>query len=382
MIEFGWGGASETGPVRRKNQDCLLISDPMFVVADGMGGHQAGEVAALMAIETLALETHPRTVDELVEAVEAANTAIIERGESEVTMRGMGTTVCVLAGLDLPDQSMLGVVNVGDSRLYLSSDEGLTQITEDHSLVETLVRDGRLSRKEASVHPQRNILTRALGIDPKVLVDSWLLTAIVGDRYVICSDGLFNELSANEIHTILVETRDPDTAAHRLVDEACAAGGHDNVTVVVVDIVGIEQPTDPVEDRVSEFRPALPRVEKPAPAVVSERSLASRPLFTWRLGLFVASVVTVMAVLMVSVVVYARSGFFVGVDGTEVVIFKGRPDGVLWFDPTFEESVQVSVADLAPSDLDEVSDGVQFDSLDEAKQYGFELFVRAENQQP
>ncbi len=380
MIEFGWGAATDIGRIRSNNQDRLLVSAPMFVVADGMGGHQAGEVAALMAVESLAENTTPTSVEEIVSLVDHANTVIVDRATDESSMRGMGTTVVVLVGLELDNGPALGVANVGDSRLYRRADDGLVQITEDHSLVETLVRDGRLSHDEAAVHPQRNILTRALGIDGKVLVDSWLLTAVVGDRYLLCSDGLFNELSADEIYTILDEVESPDTAARRLVSEACAAGGRDNVTAVVVDVVDIDRPQVASHDRVVEFRPALPTAVRRAPVVVTEGTVASKPVFTWRLGLFVGSVLTVMTVLIVSVVIYARSGYFVGIDGPEVVIYKGRPNGVLWFDPTFEESVDLSVAGLSPADLEEVRSGVTFDSLGEAERYGFELYFRAEKQ--
>ena len=380
MIDFDWGAATDTGRTRKNNQDRMLVSSPMFVVADGMGGHQAGEVAALMAVEHLAGHSTPASVDELVNLVEQANEAIFDRAADEPSMRGMGTTVVAMAGLNLPDGPALGVVNVGDSRLYRRATDSLIQITEDHSLVETLVRDGRLTREEAAVHPQRNILTRALGIDRRVLADSWLLTPAVGDRYLLCSDGLFNELSANEIHSILDGVDSADEAAEKLVSEACAAGGHDNVTVVVVDILEVDQPKVAARDRVVEFRPALPAVEKRSPVVVADDAVPSGPVLTWRLGVFVGSVLTVITALMVGVVIYARSGYFVGIDGPDVVIYKGRPDGVLWFDPTFEESVKLSVADLTPTDLADVQSGVTFDSLDAAKRYGFEVYTRAENQ--
>ncbi len=379
MIEFGWGAATDIGRTRKSNQDRLLVSAPMFVVADGMGGHQAGEVAALMAVEHLAANTEPGSLDELVTLVEQANESIYDRATGDPSMRGMGTTVVALAGLELADGPAIGVVNVGDSRLYRRANEALVQITEDHSLVETLVRDGRLTREEAAVHPQRNIVTRALGIDRRVLADSWLLTPVVGDRYLLCSDGLFNELSAREIHSILDEIEDPDAAAETLVSGACAAGGHDNVTVVVVDIISVDEPKVASPDRVAEFRPALPMVEKRPLVTITETSVPSAPVMTWRLGLFIGSVLTVVTVLMVSVVIYARSGYFVGIDGPDVVIYKGRPDGVLWFDPTFEEPVKLSVADLAPTDLADVQSGVTFDSLDAAKRYGFELYTRAES---
>ncbi len=380
MIEFNSGSATSKGRVRGSNQDRYLVTDSVFVVADGMGGHQAGEVAAEMAVEQVPTGSGPQSLDEFVELVNDANAAIYERASNDPSMRGMGTTFVALAGIDGSDGPSLGVVNVGDSRLYRRGETGLEQITDDHSLVETLVRDGRLTREEAAVHPQRNILTRALGIDRKVLADSWLLTPTIADRYVLCSDGLFNELTNDEIFTLLSDVRDPGSAAQQLVDEACAAGGHDNVTVVVVDIADLDRPIAANPDRVAEFHPAVPGATQPSSKPMSVATPNSTPILTWRLGLFMGAVLTLMTILVVSVVMYARSGYFVGVDGPEVVIYKGRPNGVLWFDPTFEESVQLSVVDLSPSDLDAVQSGVTFDSLDEAKRFGFELYTRAENQ--
>jgi len=379
VIKFAWGASTDVGRVRKSNQDRLLVSAPMFVVADGMGGHQAGEVAALLAVEHLADNTNPSSVDDLLALIDDANSAIIGRANDDPSTRGMGTTIVVLAGIELDDGPVLGVANVGDSRLYRRADEGLAQITEDHSLVETLVRDGRLTHEAAAVHPQRNILTRALGIDTKVLIDSWLLTPVIGDRYLLCSDGLFNELSAGEIHTILDEVESPDEASRRLVSEACAAGGHDNVTVVVVDVIDLDPPSTASSDRVVEFNPALPAVEPRESVVVTEANVPSNPVLTWRLGLFVASIITVMTVLIVSIALYGRSGYFIGINGSDVSIFKGRPDGVLWFDPTFEESVKLTVTDLTAGQLEEVQSRITFGSLDEAKRYGFELYNQVKN---
>lgn len=356
------------------------MAGSLFVVADGMGGHQAGEVAASMAVEHLGESHRPESLEDFVALVEGANNSIFDQASNNPSMRGMGTTMVAVAGIDGDSGPALGVVNVGDSRLYRCGGSDLVQVTEDHSLVETLVRDGRLTREEAAVHPQRNILTRALGIDRNVLVDSWLLTPVVGDRYVLCSDGLFNELTTDRIFRIVSHTDDPSEAARLLVSEACAEGGHDNVTVVVVDVVDLDQPKASMPDRVAEFRPAVSGVAPPPAMSVPEVDATSEPLFTWRLGLFIGAVLTLTTVLIVSVVMYARSGYFVGVDGPDVVIYKGRPDGVLWFDPTFEEPVKLSVADLSQSDLADVSSGVTFDSLDEAKRFGFELYTRVENQ--
>ncbi|MEQ8842720.1 MAG: protein phosphatase 2C domain-containing protein [Acidimicrobiales bacterium] len=402
MIEFRWGTATDVGRVRSANQDQLLTVDPVFVVADGMGGHNGGEVAAAIAVDEMAKVGVVRTLDELSEAVQVANREIVDRSKLEPGLRGMGTTLVALVGMTTGDVSRLGVANVGDSRLYLRGADELVQVTEDHTLVEALVRDGRLTAEEALDHPQRNIVTRALGIDDKVLVDTWELAPVAGDRYLLCSDGLFNELTPAEILAMLRDIDDPSEAAVSLVNGACDAGGRDNVTVVIVDVVEIDRDDDAAgttvddvpADRVVSTRKAVPdsvlRVDPPVATgpndphpdeiLVDRRSSSS--FFTWRLGLFVATVLLVLGILASSVVAYARSAYFVGIDGETVVIYRGRPDGVLWFDPTLEEPLTLTVSELDSDDLDDVAGGVEFDTLDEARAYADVLLERAATDDP
>ena len=180
MTRFVWGAASDTGRIRQANEDSYLVVDGLFAVADGMGGHQAGEVASRLALESLQTEFTSAGTDVLVRAVEGANRALVQRSAVDPELAGMGTTLVAMALVDAAGREAIGVVNVGDSRLYLLSDGELTQITEDHSLVASMERQGRLTAAEAAVHPQRNILTRALGIDGSVLVDSWEILPVVG----------------------------------------------------------------------------------------------------------------------------------------------------------------------------------------------------------
>ena len=164
MTKFASGAATDVGQVRQVNQDNVLIADDVFAVADGMGGHRGGEVASLVAVEALQESFHERTTDALVDAVQSANAAIVERAKGDPELRGMGTTMCALARVTLDDgEECLTIVNVGDSRAYLlkAGEQELFQISEDHSLVQTLVRQGQLTQDEAASHPQRNILTRA-----------------------------------------------------------------------------------------------------------------------------------------------------------------------------------------------------------------------------
>ncbi len=241
MTTFRVGAATDVGRVRQNQQDAVLVDEGkrLFGVADGMGGHRGGEVASQVAVETLRAEFFEPSTDALVHAVEAANDAVVRRADGDPDLRGMGTTVCAMALVHEDDEDRIGIVNVGDSRFYLFKHNGdsIDQITEDHSLVETLVRQGQLTEDDAANHPHRNILTRALGIDSHVMVDSWELLPFAGDRYLLCSDGLFNEVDEETIAAVLAGSEAPEVAAEELVRLANEGGGRDNITVLVVDVV-------------------------------------------------------------------------------------------------------------------------------------------------
>lgn len=333
MTEFAFGAATHVGKVRPANQDQLLTSAPVFVVADGMGGHHGGEIAAAVAVDSIQAGDVVSSLDDLIERVQAANSQIVDRAKFEPELKGMGTTMVMLVGIERVGPNRLGIANVGDSRLYRLDGHTLHQHTEDHSLVEALVRDGRLTREEAAVHPQRNIVTRALGIDEKVLVDAWELVPVVGDRYLLCSDGLFSELSEDAMAQILVDTVDPQEAAELLVTEACDAGGRDNVTVVIVDVTAADSIDDLPDDRVTDVRKALPDgvLKREMPKAGDEQVEtdphpdeivrgAQPAVLTWRLGVFVVAVIMVLAVLFTSITVYARSAYFIGDQDQQVVI--------------------------------------------------------------
>lgn len=233
------GSATHVGQIRSVNQDTpLLVTERnLFGVADGMGGHQGGEVASAMAVELAARHATERSLDSLMDAARKANRAIFEKAGSDRELHGMGTTLVALQVVDGAEGDEIAWINVGDSRIYLMRDDDLRQLSHDHSLVEDLVRDGRLSREDAASHPQRNILTRALGIDVDVKVDGSTLMPLLGDRYLLCSDGLFNEVPLDQIASVLRRLENPDDAASELVRLANENGGRDNITVVVVDVI-------------------------------------------------------------------------------------------------------------------------------------------------
>ncbi len=234
MIRFSHGVATSVGRVRRVNEDSYLAVPPIYAVADGMGGHGSGDVASRLAVEALArcVELRPLFTEAVLHALEEANQIIVSRAEPPSRM---GTTVTGLAGLETAGGDRLMVFNVGDSRVYRLADDRIEQLTVDHSEVQELVTAGVLTRAQARTHPRRNIVTRALGSGPTLQADHWLLPAIGGDRFLICSDGLFGELP-DEVILPLLAVGPPRQAAEALVAAANDAGGRDNITAVVVDI--------------------------------------------------------------------------------------------------------------------------------------------------
>jgi len=236
------GSASDVGRVRTVNEDFALESLTLFAVADGMGGHVGGEIAARTAVDALQAGFGRRpSVEGLVSAVHDANRAVFDRGHAEPALRGMGTTMIAAALVAGEEGDRLALANVGDSRAYRFHDGELSQLTTDHSVAEELVARGELTEEEAAVHPHRHILTRVLGVGPDVSVDVWQVVPEEGDRFLLCSDGLTNEVRPDRITDVLSATRDPREAAETLVHLAVEAGGNDNVTAVVLDVVVGEQ---------------------------------------------------------------------------------------------------------------------------------------------
>lgn len=229
-----WGARSDVGCVRPHNEDSYLVQSPLFCVCDGMGGHAAGEVASSIAVETIA-KTAPQSADaaRLAAAVEAANAAVIEAALNGLGKPGMGcTATCAYI-----ENDTLAIAHVGDSRAYLLHEGTLIRVTRDHSYVEELVDAGEITADEARVHPNRSVITRALGSDPAMYADHFTLHIEKGDRLILCSDGLSSMIPDSDIENIAAQSSTAQICVDNLVDAALAAGGHDNVTVVVVDLV-------------------------------------------------------------------------------------------------------------------------------------------------
>src|SRR5215210_1764076 len=220
MTQLQAGAATDVGRVRQINEDRFLADETLYAVADGVGGHQAGEVASQTSVETLEQSFLEPTTEGLVEAIQAANEAVWRLAQSAAEKRGMGTTLTAVALVQEDGEDHLAVANVGDSRVYLFQRGDLVQVSEDHSLVGELEREGQLTREEALVHPQRSIITRALGMDPQIQVDTWQLLPYAGDRLVLCSDGLTNEVPDDRIASTLRRISNPQEAASDLVRQA------------------------------------------------------------------------------------------------------------------------------------------------------------------
>jgi PPM family protein phosphatase len=399
MTQLRAGSATDVGRVRSSNQDQYLVTTELFAVADGMGGHAAGEVASLTAVEALKASYHGGS-EGLVSAAEQANRSIFERAQGNPELHGMGTTLVAVALINEDGEDRLAVVNVGDSRVYLLRQGELEQLTTDHSLVQELVDDGQLTELEAAVHPQRHVLTRALGVDSEVKVDLLQVLPMKGDRLLLCSDGLVRELTDTQVAGIMRRLADPTEASRELVAAALERGGNDNVTVVIVDVVDdndlavtasqalkadrtilapIPMPAsggrggknDPVAAR--PVTDAIARVGPPVKTVVPEPinmpKAPKRRAMTLRVVGFLALLVILLGGAGFAVATYARGSYFVGLNNDELTIYKGRPGGLLWFQPTIVERTGVPATDVLQSRLSDLQSGKVEPSLSQAKAY-------------
>ena len=333
-----FGSRTDIGCVREHNEDSLIVAPPLYAVADGMGGHAAGEVASEIAVRTLARQAPSEADTEaLGNAVITANYAVINAAQ-EKGRSGMGTTMtaAVLRG------ERLAIAQVGDSRAYLLHQGQMQQLTRDHSLMADMIEAGEITPEEARVHPKRSIITRALGSDPSMQPDLYELDVCTGDRLLLCSDGLTGMLEDNEIETILMRTRDPQRCASILVNEAIAAGGQDNITVVVVDVEGNE------EQRVKKTR---------------RRGRA------WAIVIVLAILATVLGICYGAYHYTQTCAYLASQDG-KVAVYQGVPDSVLGVSLSHLDHVtSVEVNDLEPGVANRLSEGViRVDNLDKANQ--------------
>ena len=331
-----FGSRTDVGCVREQNEDSLVVAPPLFVGADGMGGHAAGEVASEIAVNVIAQNAPEHSdPDALAAAVEEANRSIIDAAMKGEGREGMGTT-CTAAMLE---GERLVVAQVGDSRAYLLHNGRLTQLTRDHSLMAALIEAGEITPEEARVHPRRSVITRALGNDPATRPDIYEVSVEAGDRLLLCSDGLSGMIRDEDIAAVMRRVRDPQRCASQLVNEAIAAGGHDNVTVIVADVEGTRE----------KQRKKVVRRTKVTLAFVAILFVAILGGAAWGTSQYLNHVA------------------YLADDDGSVAIYRGVPGDFFGFSSSqLVEVTDVAVKDLPSTARGNVESGLRCDSVDSA----------------
>lgn len=380
---------SDTGRVRTHNEDSYLLREPLFAVADGMGGHEAGEVASAVSLGVLenAIPDTEAPANWLTETLKMANSAVYDAGTQTGGMLRMGTT---LTAAYVTDDS-IWVGHVGDSRAYLIREGEIAQLTDDHSLVGEWVRDGRLTVEEAALHPQRSVITRALGIEPDVEVDVSRVTPRTGDRVLLCSDGLTGELTDAEICRILTDEADPETAARKLVVAANEHGGEDNITVVLLEVVDAPDVTVTEDSGQADITPDARSKERgtehaTAPGLVvrnlgpgeakghgkpADRERQGVPggrQFWIRFSVWAALTLVIVLGGWIALTSYISNSWYVGVHDGNVTVFKGVPEGILGFasgDVVDRTSIPVSL--LPATTRTQLEEGIPADNRADAE---------------
>ena len=349
-----FGSRTDIGCLRDHNEDSLVVTPPLCAVADGMGGHAAGEVASEIAVRVLSelAPEHP-DVEALGRAIEEANRAVIQAAREGRGRQGMGTTMTAA----MLEGERLVIAQVGDSRAYLLHQGKLQQLTRDHSLMADMIEAGQLTPEEARTHPQRSVITRALGSDAHLHPDIYEINVETGDRLLICSDGLSGMIFDDQIENTLRRVQDPQRCASQLVNEAIAAGGHDNVTVIVADVTGY--------------------------AEVRRKKLARKT------KLSIALVLVLFAAIIAGAAwgtqTYLNTAAYLANDNGKVAVYRGVPGSVLGLSFShLERTTDVTVADLQPGVANRLNEGIRVDDMEAAdalvKEYEDEIAARSKNQ--
>ena len=349
-----FGSRTDIGCLRDHNEDSLVVTPPLFAVADGMGGHAAGEVASEIAVRVLS-ELAPEHPDgeALGRAIEEANRAVIQAAREGRGRQGMGTTMTAA----MLEGERLVIAQVGDSRAYLLHQGKLQQLTRYHSLMADMIEAGQLTPEEARTHPQRSVITRALGSDAHLHPDIYEINVETGDRLLICSDGLSGMIFDDQIENTLRRVQDPQRCASQLVNEAIAAGGHDNVTVIVADVTGY--------------------------AEVRRKKLARKTKLSIALVLVLFAAIVAGAAWGTQT--YLNTAAYLANDNGKVAVYRGVPGSVLGLSFShLERTTDVTVADLQPGVANRLNEGIRVDDMEAAdalvKEYEDEIAARSKNQ--
>lgn len=329
-----WGARSDVGCVRPHNEDSYLVQSPLFCVCDGMGGHAAGEVASSIAVETIAkMAPHEADPTRLAASVEAANAAIIEAAANGLGKAGMGCT----ATAAYVEGNTIAIAHVGDSRAYLLHEGTLIRVTRDHSYVEELVDAGEITADEARVHPNRSVITRALGSDPAMYADHFAVAIEEGDRLILCSDGLSSMIPDSDIENIATQSSTAQICVDNLVDAALAAGGSDNVTVIAVDVVD--------DGRIRQLGEKRRRIATLSAAAV------------------------VVALILVAIVAIEtiKGSVYLGTNGGYVAVYTGVKGDFLGIKlNSLEHKTTIELSDLPEDTQKRLREGIPQSSIDDA----------------
>ena len=362
------GAITDTGQVRQANEDNALVDNELFIfaVADGMGGHNAGEIASAIAVETL--RAGIASGIDMEQAIKNANTSVRQKAASDEEFSGMGTTITALG---FTSEGKLAIAHVGDSRAYVINREvqspglekqksiELKRITKDHSLVEELVQAGEITEEEANVHPRRSVITRALGIEDSVEVEITPIDFKLNDRYLLCSDGLTSMVRDDEILNVLNSFSSPKDCASELVARANSNGGTDNITVIVLDVLNtkIEIP-EKIKIAQSNSTPV-----GEIPKAVLNRG---RFPFIARIVLSFLAVIILGFGIYQTTFNYAHNGYFLDQKNGQVIIMSGHLGGVLIWEPEIDTETGLEYKELSPSDKTLIKRHTRFKSRKEA----------------
>ncbi len=369
-----WAARSDTGRVRQQNEDSIHADGSVFAVADGMGGHLAGEVASAVAVSTIVDQCRGgiTSKEQLRDALHEANRRVLDESVGDSGREGMGTTVVAVVRLMGTHEPQFALANIGDSRAYLFDSNGLRQLSKDHSLVQELVDDGLIAASDARHHPRRNIVTRAIGIETEIQVDLWELTLSPSSRILLCSDGLVDEVDEAQIAEVLGTESSPEAAAERLVALANEHGGRDNISLIIVEeSTSIQEPPPTEEIPLEGLRP------KPSIATIRRggRAPKARSIIT---SIVLLALLAVLSALIVN---WIRSDFTVTFDDTgEVVVVQGRD--ILWFQPTVVARGPIDRSRLDGVSRDLVDQMPSFPTLREAETFVAEGLTESDGEQP
>jgi protein phosphatase len=377
LTRWRYAAATDVGLVRETNQDAIFADDSLAIVADGMGGHAAGEVAAAMTVDAIHKGFVQRpTVEGLLGAVETANRDVLVDAKTNPERFGMGTTVMVV-GLthDVAGVTTPTMLHVGDSRAYQLRDGALRQLSADHSVAEEWVRMGRLTPEEALTHPRRHQLTRAIGVDDNVEIDVMSLHVQAGDRILLCSDGLSNELDPDRLSELASGSGSLEETVQNLVNAARMAGGRDNISVVLLEFDDAHESERTINSTMSSAPPSVA-------STVPSRPRKSGPRFTWRVAAGLVVLGAVVGAFFFIMHWYAYSTYYLAQDGKYIGVYEGQPNGVLWYKPRLVVTTPYFYKHLLPPGQRSVQLTISEPSITTAEKYAHFLYGRLPQRLP